>query len=167
MLKEELVKSNVPSTLAEQVTSSERNNRTLNSEGVTVGDKIKIIALPEKLSEFENGVDANGKPRITKFVNLATEGDRANLSLGALVGTPKRATYFSTKYVEDVAEEYKLKEGETEYDFKGVLALPQREADAVKYVADNLIGKTVECVAVAINCGRNANRTFYLWRLID
>ena len=158
MLKEELVKSNVPATLAEQVTSAERNNRTLNSEGVGVGDKIKIVALPEKLSEFENGVDANGKPRITKFVNLATEGDRANLSLGALVGTPKRAKYFTDEYVTDVAKDFEKRE---------ILTLPQREADALKYVADNLIGKTVECVCVAENCGRDANRTFYLWSLID
>lgn len=158
MLKEELVKSNVPPTLAEQVTSTDRNNRTLNAESVSVGDKVKIVALPEKLSEFENGVDANGKPRITKFVNLATEGDRANLSLGALVGTPKRKKYFTQEFISDVVKDLKPEE---------ILTLPQREADAIKYVADNLIGKTVECVAVAENCGRDANRTFYLWRLVD
>ena len=158
MLKEDLVKSNVPATLAEQVTSSERNNRTLNSEGVMVGDKIKIVSLPEKLSEFENGVDANGKPRITKFVNLSTEGDRQNLSLGALVGTPKRAKYFTDTYITDKAKDF---------DEREILTLPQREADALKYVADNLLGKTVECVCVADRCGRDANRQFYLWTLID
>ena len=158
MLKEELVKSNVPSTLAEQVTSAERNNRTLNSEGVMVGCKVKIVALPEKLSEFENGINDDGSPRITKFVNLSTEGDRQNLSLGALVGTPKRKKYFTDKYVTDVAEDFEKRE---------ILTLPQREADALKYVADNLLGKTVECVCVAENCGRDNNRSFYLWSLVD
>ena len=163
MLKEELVKSNVPATLAEQVTSSERNNRTLNSEGVAVGDRVKIEALPEALSEFteilsKEQLNAGKKPEVRKFVNLATSGDRSNLSLGALVGTPKRVKYFTPKYITDQLEGF---------DLKDAVQLPQREADAVKEIADKYIGTTFECVAMAENCGSAGNRTFYLWRIVE
>lgn len=162
MKKEDLLQgfdTVIPATLAEQVTAKDRNNRTLNSEGVAVGDKVTLIGFPEELSEFTSGTNADGSPRTIKFVNLLTEGDRSNLSLGALVGTPKRAKYFAKDggYLAEAMEGVNLDEA---------VKLPQREGDAIRALAKDYIGTTFECIAVAEGCGRTGQSKFYLWRVV-
>ena len=150
----------IPATLAEQVTSKERNNRTLNSEGVMVGDQITVVGLPDELSSFVSGKNADGTDNVIEFVNLLTEGDRSNLSLGALVGTPKRKKYFAADggYITEVMEGFNLDDA---------VRLPQREGDAIRAIAEHYLGTTFECVAVAEGCGRDGQRKFYLWRIVD
>lgn len=135
--------------------SVERGNRVLNSEGLEIGNKLKLKAI----SETVNSGVITGQDGVRKWVTILTTGDAESVSISRLVGTAKRAKYFNTERGEDV----ELKDG---LDMDKVLALPRREVDALVEVAKNYLGKTLEVVGIARNCGQ-FQQTFYLFQVID
>ena len=135
--------------------SVERGNRVLNSEGLEIGNKLKLKAI----SETVNSGVINGQNEIRQWVTILTTGDAESVSISRLVGTAKRAKYFNTERGEDV----ELKKG---FNIDDALILPRREADALVEIAKNYLNKTLEVVGIARNCGQFA-QTFYLFKVID
>lgn len=121
-----------------------RNNRALNNEGLSVGDIFTIEGIDEKPSEF---VTDDGETR--QFANVLTSGDRDTISIGRLVGTNKRATYFGANYKEQ---------------YPNILELPRREGDALVEILANYIGKTVKVVAEA-ESKRYPGQYYYLFEV--
>ena len=96
--------------------------------------------------------------KLRKWVSILTTGDADSVSISRLVGTAKRAKYFNTERGEDV----ELKEG---LKLDEVLTLPRRELDALVEIQKNYLGKTLEVVGIARNCGQFA-QTFYLFQVV-
>ena len=130
----------------------ERGNRALNAEGLELGNKFTLKAIPETLSE------STIEEKLRKWVSILTTGDADSVSISRLVGTAKRAKYFNTERGEDV----ELKEG---LKLDEVLTLPRRELDALVEISKNYLGKTLEVVGIARNCGQFA-QTFYLFQVV-
>lgn len=130
----------------------ERGNRALNAEGLELGNKFTLKAIPETLSE--STIDE----KLRKWVSILTTGDADSVSISRLVGTAKRAKYFNTERGEDV----ELKEG---LKLDEVLTLPRRELDALVEIQKEYLGKTLEVVGIARNCGQFA-QTFYLFQVV-
>ena len=130
----------------------ERGNRALNAEGLELGNKFTLKAIPETLSE------STIEEKLRKWVSILTTGDADSVSISRLVGTAKRAKYFNTERGEDVD----LKEG---LKLDEVLTLPRRELDALVEIQKNYLGKTLEVVGIARNCGQFA-QTFYLFQVV-
>lgn len=130
----------------------ERGNRALNAEGLELGNKFTLKTIPETLSE------STIEEKLRKWVSILTTGDADSVSISRLVGTAKRAKYFNTKRGEDV----ELKEG---LELDEVLTLPHRELDALVEIKKNYLGKTLEVVGIARNCGQFA-QTFYLFQVV-
>lgn len=130
----------------------ERGNRALNAEGLELGNKFTLKAIPETLSE------STIEEKLRKWVSILTTGDADSVSISRLVGTAKRAKYFNTERGEDV----ELKEG---LKLDEVLTLPRRELDALVEIQKNYLGKTLEVVGIARNCGQFA-QTFYLFQVV-
>ena len=130
----------------------ERGNRALNAEGLELGNKFTLKAIPETLSE------STIEEKLRKWVSILTTGDADSVSISRLVGTAKRAKYFNTERGEDV----ELKEG---LKLDEVLTLPRRELDALVEIQKNYLGKTLEVVGIARNCGQFA-QTFYLFHIV-
>ena len=149
MKKEEAIAAGLSEEVAAFVLSKERNNRTLNQEGMEIGDKITIVGVADKVSEFTGD---DGKVR--KYVDVMTTGDRNTISISRLVGTAKRAKYFAS----DRPDTTIIDGG---YDDAKVLNLPRHEADALIAVA-GLKGKTYQVVAIAEDCG-TYSQTYYLF----
>lgn len=130
----------------------ERGNRALNAEGLELGNKFTLKAIPETLSE------STIEEKLRKWVSILTTGDADSVSISRLVGTAKRAKYFNTERGEDV----ELKEG---LKLDEVLTLPRRELDALVEIQKKYLGKTLEVVGIARNCGQFA-QTFYLFQVV-
>lgn len=130
----------------------ERGNRALNAEGLELGNKFTLKAIPETLSE------STIEEKLRKWVSILTTGDADSVSISRLVGTAKRAKYFNTERGEDV----ELKEG---LKLDEVLTLPRRELDALVEIQKEYLGKTLEVVGIARNCGQFA-QTFYLFQVV-
>ena len=130
----------------------ERGNRALNAEGLELGNKFTLKAIPETLSE------STIEEKLRKWVSILTTGDADSVSISRLVGTAKRAKYFNTERGEDVELKECLKLDE-------VLTLPRRELDALVEIQKNYLGKTLEVVGIARNCGQFA-QTFYLFQVV-
>ena len=130
----------------------ERGNRALNAEGLELGNKFTLKAIPETLSE------STIEEKLRKWVSILTTGDADSVSISRLVGTAKRAKYFNIERGEDV----ELKEG---LKLDEVLTLPRRELDALVEIQKNYLGKTLEVVGIARNCGQFA-QTFYLFQVV-
>lgn len=130
----------------------ERGNRALNAEGLELGNKFTLKAIPETLSE------STIEEKLRKWVSILTTGDADSVSISRLVGTAKRAKYFNTERGEDV----ELKEG---LKLDEVLTLPRRELDVLVEIQKNYLGKTLEVVGIARNCGQFA-QTFYLFQVV-
>ena len=130
----------------------ERGNRALNAEGLELGNKFTLKAIPETLSE------STIEEKLRKWVSILTTGDADSVSISRLVGTAKRAKYFNTERGEDVELKEDLKLDE-------VLTLPRRELDALVEIQKNYLGKTLEVVGIARNCGQFA-QTFYLFQVV-
>ena len=130
----------------------ERGNRALNAEGLELGNKFTLKAIPETLSE------STIEEKLRRWVSILTTGDADSVSISRLVGTAKRAKYFNTERGEDV----ELKEG---LKLDEVLTLPRRELDALVEIQKNYLGKTLEVVGIARNCGQFA-QTFYLFQVV-
>ena len=130
----------------------ERGNRALNTEGLELGNKFTLKTIPETLSE------STIEEKLRKWVSILTTGDADSVSISRLVGTAKRAKYFNTERGEDV----ELKEG---LKLDEVLTLPRRELDALVEIQKNYLGKTLEVVGIARNCGQFA-QTFYLFQIV-
>lgn len=149
MRKEEFVALGLSEEVATFVTSDKRNNKALNQEGLAIGDTITITGVADKVTE--QVIDGN----VRQWVDVLTTGDRNSISIARLVGTAKRAKYFDkdradTEFAPD------------KYDANKVLALPNREADALKAVMENCVGHTYKVVAIAEKCGQ-FDQTFYLF----
>ena len=132
----------------------ERGNRALNAEGLELGNKFTLKAI----SETVNSGVITGQNEVRKWVTILTTGDADSVSISRLVGTAKRAKYFDTERGEDV----ELKEG---LKLDEVLTLPRRELDALVEIQKKYLGKTLEVVGVARNCGQFA-QTFYLFQVV-
>ena len=130
----------------------ERGNRVLNAEGLELGNKFTLKAIPETLSE------STIEEKLRKWVSILTTGDADSVSISRLVGTAKRAKYFNTERGEDV----ELKEG---LKLDEVLTLPRRELDALVEIQKKYLDKTFEVVGIARNCGQFA-QTFYLFQIV-
>lgn len=130
----------------------ERGNRALNAEGLELGNKFTLKAIPETLSE------STIEEKLRKWVSILTTGDADSVSISRLVGTAKRAKYFNTERGEDV----ELKEG---LKLDEVLTLPRRELDALVEIQKKYLDKTFEVVGIARNCGQFA-QTFYLFQIV-
>lgn len=151
----------IPQALWEAVNSEDRNNRALNQESIAVGDRITIVALPEKLSSFATK-DTAGNDTTVEFCSLVTSGDRRNLSLGALVGTNKREKWFNAA---ERAGEVEIADG---FNISEAFETStNREADVLVEIAEKYIGTTFQCEAVATHCGARGNRTYYLWSIVN
>lgn len=148
MKKEDVINAGISAEVAEFVMSNQRNNRALNVEGMEIGDKITIVGIADKPSE--SVIDGQSR----QWVDVVTTGDRNTISISRLVGTAKRNKYFA----EGRPETEVIAGG---FDANKVLALPNREADALIAVL-GLVGKTYQVVAIAENCG-NFDQTFYLF----
>lgn len=148
MKKEDVINAGISAEVAEFVMSKQRNNRALNVEGMEIGDKITIVGIADKPSE--SVIDGQSR----QWVDVVTTGDRNTISISRLVGTAKRNKYFA----EGRPETEVIAGG---FDANKVLALPNREADALIAVL-GLVGKTYQVVAIAENCG-NFDQTFYLF----
>lgn len=148
MKKEDVINAGISAEVAEFVMSTQRNNRALNVEGMEIGDKITIVGIADKPSE--SVIDGQSR----QWVDVVTTGDRNTISISRLVGTAKRNKYFA----EGRPETEVIAGG---FDANKVLALPNREADALIAVL-GLVGKTYQVVAIAENCG-NFDQTFYLF----
>ena len=118
----------------------EKNNRVLNSEGLELGDELTIVGMADKLDSFNDNLYA--------AVNVT--GARDSISLGRLVGSPKEK-YF---------EKGRKNTESIDYDSAKVLKLPRRIADAMLAI-QAMKGKTIRLVAIANECGRDADRTYY------
>ena len=149
MKKEDVIAAGISEEVAAFVMSKERNNRTLNQEGMEIGDKITIVGVADKVSEF-TGEDG----KVRKYVDVMTTGDRSTISISRLVGTAKRARYFAPERPDTT-----IIEGG--YNADKVLTLPRHEADALMAVA-SLKGKTYQVVAMAEDCGIYS-QTYYLF----
>lgn len=138
------------------------NNRALNSEGITLGDKIKIIGFPET----GNSQKFEGRDEVTNWVDVLTEGDRDTISLGNLIGTPKIAKYFNKERAKLTNEdEEALTELSDNFDAaKGIKVSSKRVLDALVDIAKNHVGKTFECTGIARNCGKSKLSTRYFWQ---
>lgn len=153
MKKEDVIAAGISEEVAAFVLSKERNNRALNQEGMEIGDKITIIGVADKVSEFTG--DDGG---VRKYVDVMTTGDRNSISISRLVGTAKRAKYFAP----DRPDTTIIAGG---YDEAKVLNLPRHEADALMAVV-GLKGKTYQVVAIAEDCGAYS-QTYYLFAEIN
>lgn len=149
MKKEDVIAAGLSEEVAAFVMSKERNNRTLNQEGMEIGDKITIVGVADKVSEF-TGEDG----KVRKYVDVMTTGDRNTISISRLVGTAKRARYFAKERPETTV----IDGG---YDEAKILTLPRHEADALIAV-NSLKGKTYQVVAMAEDCG-TYSQTYYLF----
>lgn len=153
MKKEELTESLLESGISEEIvnfiTSDSRNNKSLNAEGLEIGDKIKIIGIADKISE--SVIDK----AVRQWVDVLTTGDRNTISVSRLVGTNKRAKYFASN-----RPNTQVIEGG--YDNRKLLTLPNREGDALLEIANHHINITYEVVAIAEQCGQ-FEQTFYLF----
>lgn len=157
MKKEELTSMNISEEVASFVTSEDRDNRLLNQEGIEVGEKFTIKGIADTVSSGT----INGAVR--KWIDVKTSGDRSSISIARLVGTQKVSKYFDvSRKTEDGKELATLA---PDFDATKVLRLPNREGDAIKEVASNLIGKTLKCVGIATMCGR-FNQTFYAFEVV-
>lgn len=157
MKKETVVNAGISEEIASFVMSKERDNRTLNQEGIEIGDKFTIIGIADKPSEQS----IEGKMR--KWVDVLTTGDRQTISIARLVGTSKRNKYFDkTKRAGENEDGELLVELSEDFTSRKLLELPNREADALVEVATNHINKTYECVGIARECGQY-NATFLLF----
>lgn len=153
MKKEDVIAAGISEEVAAFVLSKERNNRALNQEGMEIGDKITIVGVADKVSEFTG--DDGG---VRKYVDVMTTGDRNSISISRLVGTAKRAKYFAS----DRPDTTIIEGG---YDPAKVLNLPRHEADALMAVA-GLKGHTYQVVAIAEDCG-TYSQTYYLFAEIN
>ena len=149
MKKEEAIQAGLSQDVAEFVLSNERDNKALNQEGMEIGDKITIVGVADKVSQF-TGKDGE----VRKYVDVMTTGDRNTISISRLVGTAKRARYFD----KDREGTQVIKGG---YKDEDVLVLPRHEADALIAVL-GLKGKTYQVVAIAEDCGIYS-QTYYLF----
>ena len=149
MKKEEAVQAGLSQDVAEFVLSKERDNKALNQEGMEIGDKITIVGVADKVSQF-TGKDGE----VRKYVDVMTTGDRNTISISRLVGTAKRARYFA----KDREGTQVIKGG---YKDEDLLVLPRHEADALIAVL-GLVGKTYQVVAIAEDCGIYS-QTYYLF----
>ena len=153
MKKEDALSAGLSEEVIAFVMSEQRNNRVLNQEGMEIGDRITIIGVSDTVSNFAAEVTTeNGETstEVRSFMEVKTSGDRDSVSISRLVGTGKRAKYFS-----DFAE-LQAKYGDK------LLTLPRREGDALMEVNTKHKGKTFEVVAMAEDCGAFA-QTFYLF----
>lgn len=148
MKKEDAIKAGLSEEVVSFMTSENRNNRVLNQEGMTIGDKITIVGVSEKVSS--NTIENVYR----EWIDVMTTGDRNTISISRLVGTSKRAKYFAAGRPDTTV----IKGG---YDAEKVLVLPNRELDAAVAVM-GLVGKTYQVVAIAENCGQ-FDQTFYLF----
>ena len=149
MKKEDAIKAGLSQDVAEFVLSKERDNKALNQEGMEIGDKITIVGVADKVSEFTGDDD-----QVRKYVDVMTTGDRNTISISRLVGTAKRARYFA----KDRKETQVIEGG---YKDEDLLVLPRHEADALIAVL-GLVGKTYQVVAIAEDCGIYS-QTYYLF----
>ena len=148
MKKEDAMKAGLSQDVADFVLSKERDNPALNQEGTQIGDKITIVGVADKVSEF------TGDDGVHKYVDVMTTGDRNTISISRLVGTAKRARYFA----KDRKETQVIEGG---YKDEDLLVLPRHEADALIAVL-GLVGKTYQVVAIAEDCGIYS-QTYYLF----
>lgn len=149
MKKEDALKAGLSDEVINFVMGENRNNRVLNQEGMTIGDKFTIVGVADKPTKHV--IDEQSR----EWVNVLTTGDRNTISISRLVGTAKRNKYFA-----DGRPETEVINGG--YDSAKVLTLPNREGDALVEVMSKHIGKTYQVVAIAENCG-NFDQTFYLF----
>ena len=84
-LQEKLVAAKIPQHVIDLVMSDKRPIK--NQEAIEKGDTIKLIGFGD------NGeAEINKVPR--KWVNIACEGDRCNISMTNLIGTKKLSKHF-------------------------------------------------------------------------
>lgn len=121
--------------VADFVFSDKRNNKTLNREGLEVGNKLTISGKPAVVKEDT----IEGKMRQWVSIPLDANSDADEISVSRLVGTAKRNSVFGSQFPNGIPGY--------------VVKFPQREGDALQFIADNLIGKTLVVVAKAENVG--------------
>lgn len=135
--------------VAKFLSSAAQKEARFNNDPLSIGDTITISGISEQLGEFDG----------SNYVNIDCTGDRQILSLGKLVGTPKRKKYFGV----DSATKHVLADGVT-WDSADLLDLTQMtKGEAAVHVNSNLKGHTFEVVGIAYDCGY-VGRTFVLWR---
>lgn len=135
--------------VAKFLNSPVQGGARFNNDPLSIGDTITIGGISEELGEFDG----------SNYVNIDCTGDRQILSLGKLVGTPKRKKYFAV----ESTTKHVLADGVT-WDSADLLDLTQMtKAEAAVHVNTNLVGHTFEVVGIAYDCGY-VGRTFVLWR---
>lgn len=125
MEKSNLVNLGVPETIVKFIYDT-KGNKTLNSEGLEVGDVFTITGLDPELGSYL------GK----EYINFKCTGARESISLGKLVGTEKVAKYFSKETAATA------------------IRFPRHMAEAVEYILTNLVGKALICTDIAEDCGQ-------------
>lgn len=137
--------------VAKFLSSAAQKEARFNNDPLSLGDKITIAEIDAELGEFDG----------SNFVNVrcTADSDRQVLSLGKLVGTPKRAKYFGA----DSATKHVLADGVTPSDANLLDLTQMTKGEAAVHVNTNLKGHTFEVVGIAYDCGY-VGRTFVLWR---
>ena len=129
----------------------EKNNRVLNSEGLELGDTLTIVGIADKTDSYEEN----------PYIVVNVTGARDTISLGRLVGSPKEKYFTAERCKGDDALTKAI-----EYDAEKVLKLPRRIGDAMLAV-QGMKGVTIKLVAIAEACGRDADRTYYRFVVVD
>lgn len=133
----------------------ERNNKVLNAEELSIGDSFVILGIKKQPTK---GV-IDGVER--EWIEVNTKGDRSSVSIARLVGTPKRFRYFSAERVAS---------GQTiladDYDESKVVELGYHEGDAL-LALEQYQGKKLRVCAIANECGRDNDRTYYLFDVVE
>ena len=120
--------------------------QTINVEEIEEGDTITIVGVPDTISTGKiNDVER-------KWLTVNCTGDRDSVSLATLVGTAKVGKHF----------------GEEKAKLPDLVRLPHNKMEAVIAVEENLVGKTIRCVAkVEVENPRFDNSmTYYLWQIV-
>lgn len=160
MLKEakELTAMGVSQAVADFVFAEGRNNKVLNSEGLEVGNKIKILGIADKpTTSVINGQEQS-------WIDVLTDGDRSTVSISRLVGTEKMSYFDKSREGKD-ENGNPLVELIDGFDTATRFKFPRREADALEEVMKN-VGNTFVCAGIARGCGANKDRTYVVWKQV-
>lgn len=144
----DLMAAGISKEVAQFVTYDVKKN-VYGREGLEVGDKIT-------LTDFVCQSDVIDE-KTQKWLAVSTTGDADSISLKSLIGTQKRAKYFDA--------ERKQTTFASDFDVTEALTLPDEKKAAVLAI-QKLMGVTLQCVAVATECGLY-NTTYRLFKVIS
>ena len=134
-----------------KLADEEKINRVLNSEGLELGDTLTIVGIADKTDSYEEN----------PYIVVNVTGARDTISLGRLVGSPKEKYFAPERCKGDDALTKAI-----DYDAEKVLKLPRRIGDAMIAV-QGMKGVTIKLVAIAEACGRDEDRTYYRFVVVD